>query len=66
MIFADFPPNYKVIGLRFCLWEFLIIRYPTEVDPVKEILSTKWCWHKAYPVAASPDNIFKTPGGNPA
>lgn len=66
IILADFPPSYNVIGFRLDLWEFLMIRYPTAVDPVNDILSTKWCWHRVYPVYASPGIMLTTPGGNPA
>jgi hypothetical protein len=43
-----------------------MIIYPTDVDPVNDILSTNLCWQIAYPVGAYPDKIFITPGGNPA
>lgn len=48
------------------MWEFLIIIYPTSVDPVNETLSTSLCWDKFAPVYPNPDTIFITPGGKPA
>lgn len=66
MIFADFPPSYKVIGLRLYLWEFLIMMYPTSVDPVNEILSTNRCCVRDAPVYPKPVTMLMTPGGNPA
>lgn len=65
-MFADFPPSSKVIGLRLCLCEFLMIMYPTSVEPVNEILSTNLCWEREAPVYPNPETILITPGGKPA
>lgn len=66
MILADFPPSSRVIGLRLCLWEFLITKYPTYVDPVNETLLISLCCDNASPVFPSPVTKLITPGGKPA
>ena len=66
MILADLPPNSKVTGFKLNLCEFLIMIYPTSVEPVNEILSTNLCWERLAPVYPKPDIILTTPGGNPA
>ncbi len=43
-----------------------MIKYPTSVDPVKEILSTCPCCERASPVFPNPVIILITPGGKPA
>lgn len=66
IMLADLPPSYSVIGFRLYLCEFLIIRYPTYVEPVKDILLTSLCWDKYSPVFPKPVIMLITPGGNPA
>ena len=66
IIFADFPPSYNVIGFKLYLCEFIIIKYPTYVEPVKDILLTSLCWDKYSPVFPRPVTMLMTPGGNPA
>jgi hypothetical protein len=43
-----------------------MIRYPTSVEPVKDILLTNLCWDRYSPVFAIPVIMLITPGGNPA
>ncbi len=65
-MFADLPPNSKVIGLRFSLCEFRMTMYPTSVDPVKEILLIPLCVEMYDPVYPNPVRMLTTPAGSPA
>ncbi len=66
IIFADFPPNYKVILFKLVTCDYFIILYPTYVEPVKATLLTKLCFAKKDPVLPAPDIMLITPFGNPA
>lgn len=50
IMFADLPPNSRVIGFRFSLCELRIMMYPTSVDPVNETLFIPLCVEMNDPV----------------
>ncbi len=62
---GDLPPSSSVTRLSVSA-ELRMISLPTEVEPVKAILSPPGCFTNAAPVSGPPVTIFSTPGGRPA
>ncbi len=62
--FGDFPPNSKVIGIKFCA-AYCIIKRPVVVSPVKAIFLILLEDAKGFPASRpKPLTTLRTPGGN--